>query len=96
MPQLDTVNKFQKSGSDITGVKVVQEQVSGFDYIKQSTDVAFQNKDFGGPGGFDNVVNGRYSGIGRGGSVGDELVRNCSCFWNNELRVHVLCDFMSS
>ena len=53
-----------------------KEQGASFEPTKSSAAIALRGKDFGGLGGFENIVNGRYSGLGRGGSVGDELVRN--------------------
>ena len=75
MPPVDVVRQFQQPDSDFANVKVSQEQGASFEPTKSSAAIALRGKDFGGLGGFENIVNGRYSGIGRGGSVGDELVR---------------------
>jgi hypothetical protein len=81
MPPIESARQFHHPASDVNNVKGAREQGTSFEAPKQPGTIAIRDKDLAGPGGFENIVNGRYSAIGRGGSVGDELVRKhaCSC-----------------
>jgi hypothetical protein len=72
MPPVDV----PRHTSEPVDVKGSHDHFSSFETANAPS--AFANrgdKEFGTAEGFENIMNGRYSGIGRGGSVGDELVR---------------------
>jgi hypothetical protein len=60
--------------SDTLQLKRFQDNGSSLEPANPSSSVEFRDKDVGSLSGFQHIVNGRYSGIGRGGTVGDELV----------------------
>lgn len=85
MPPVDMQRQSQNFPTDPLNPKVSNDQRSSFEAQANPPPVfPARDKDFGAAGGFENIVNGRYSGIGRGGSVGDELVQLAclarSCF----------------
>lgn len=79
MPPVDLPRQSQNFPPDPSNSKLSHDQRSLYEAASNPPSVfPGRDKEFGAPGGFENIVNGRYSGIGRGGSVGDELV-NPSC-----------------
>jgi hypothetical protein len=75
MPPVELARQSQYEPSHYMNAKVPHDHGSSFEAANPLSAFASRDKEFGAPGGFENIVNGRYSGIGRGGSVGDELVR---------------------
>jgi hypothetical protein len=75
MPPVELARQFQHEPSHHMDAKGPQDHGSSFEAANPPSALASRDKEFGAPGDFQNIVNGRYSGIGRGGSVGDELVR---------------------
>ena len=76
MPPIDVARESHQLHSDAINAKAINSShaVAAFEPAHPPPAVPYRDKEFGVPGGFENIVNGRYSGIGRGGSVGDELV----------------------
>jgi hypothetical protein len=70
MPPVDSARPSHQVAPEFAGVKGSRDYGLSF----EPATAAQRDKNFAGPDGFENIVNGRYSGIGRGGSVGDELV----------------------
>lgn len=76
MPPVDLPRQSQNFPPDPSNSKLSHDQRSSYEAASNPPSVfPGRDKEFGAPGGFENIVNGRYSGIGRGGSVGDELAR---------------------
>ena len=79
MPPVDMARQSHPQHSDAINVKASRDAVASFEPATPTAAVPYREREFGVPGGFENIVNGRYSGIGRGGSVGDELVILLHC-----------------
>lgn len=73
MPPVDMTRQSNLPPSD-PQLKRFQDDGSSLEPANPTSSVAYRDKELGSLSGFENIVNGRYSGIGRGGTVGDELV----------------------
>ena len=73
MPPVDMTRQSSLPPSD-PQLKRFQDNGSSLEPANPTSSVAYRDKELGSLSGFENIVNGRYSGIGRGGTVGDELV----------------------
>ena len=70
MPPVDAA----RHTSEPVDVKGLHDRFSSVETANAPSAFTNRDKESGTAGGFENIMNGRYSGIGRGGSVGDELV----------------------
>jgi hypothetical protein len=75
MPPVD-VSRSHHLSSDAVKMQSFCDQ--SLEAASSTSAAAYRGKDTGAAGGFENIMKGRYSSIGRGGSVGDELVRTDS------------------
>ena len=71
MPPVDV----PRHTSEPVDVKGLHDRFSSVETANAPSAFTNRDKESATAGGFENIMNGRYSGIGRGGSVGDELVR---------------------